>query len=734
MAQPLSDGAALAQTDDRNQYHRLRHNERGAMNTRAGISYFSTLFFIAGLSLSLTAQAQPQAPIRSCQSLFATTGRDEGMWLLNRLPKDRLQNNYEFKPSRGFVQHLMRSSVRVGSGGSGSFVSSRGLVMTNHHVARGTLQKLSNAERDLIKNGFHARTETEELRAPDLEINQLRSIRNITAQVLKGLRANLDPAEAQMLKRKNIAAIERAAFEKTGLKSEVVELFLGAEYHLYQYKTYKDVRVVFAPEQSAVRFGGEEANFEFPRYSFDVTFLRVYENGKPVETRDFFEWAPQGPKENELVVVSGHPGATNRLFTISAMEFMRDVQLPFTLENLTRRISRLQDYGTKSPEHARQANAELLSLQNAFKVLSGEKRGLANPQLFEVKRAEETQVRSQHPSEAWAHVESALALHRRIYLDRMMISEAAAFPSRLFQIARNLVRQAEELTKPNNERLPEFRDNRRESLEFDLFSPAPIYKELEIFSLTDSLKFLVEKLGERNPIVQRVLEGKTPEVRAQELVEGSKLESVEERRRVATSSIRDIQSNPDAMIRLALAVDIAARELRTDFEQRVQTPMQLAYRTIAQARYRMFGENEYPDATSTLRLAFGRVRGYQSSGKAIAPWTAIQDVYALENRENPELTLPPSWRASTLDWGKEPIPYNFVSTADTIGGNSGSPVVNREGKIVGINFDSNREKIAMQRYLYTEGGSRHVSVHSQGIVEILRRVYGAENVVQELGR
>ena len=689
------------------------------------------------ITLPLTSAEAASAPV-SCDRLFQSVKADEGMWLLNRLPKEHIKASYGFKPTKAFVDHAMRASVRLSSGGSGSFVSSRGLLMTNHHVARGTLQKLSTPENDLVKNGFHAKTESQEIRAPDLEVNQLQSIRNVTSKVLRGITDDLSPVDAQLRKRRNIARIEKASFEETGLKSEVVELFLGAEYHLYRYKVFKDVRVVFAPEQAAVRFGGEALNFEFPRFSLDITFLRIYdERGRPLETQDFFKWSKSGPRENELVLVTGHPGATNRLYTVAAMEFMRDVQLPFTVSNLKRRIDTLEAYSQKSPEHRRQAIAEILSLQNAFKVLSGEQRGLADQNLFDIKRTEENEIRRQSTgtknSDAWGAIEKAITTNRQDFELRTLVSDGGGFASRLFQIARMLVRQATENEKPNGDRLPEYRDNRRATLEIDMLSPAPIYKELEIFSLAESLQFLTNKLGAAHEIVRTALQGKTPDERARQLIEQTNLDQVEARHALAAGKMRGVLSSQDPLVQLVLSIESTARALRTRHEQQIQTPMQLGYAKIAQVRYELFGKREYPDATSTLRLAFGRVKSYAVDQTPVPAWTFVQDVLKLEDARDPDTTLPRSWHNPDIRWGADPIPYNFVSTADTIGGNSGSPVINTKGEIVGINFDSNRQKIAMQRYMYTEGPSRHVSVHSKGIVEILLRIYKADRLVDELG-
>lgn len=678
----------------------------------------------------------------NCAELLLRMGQDEGMWPLNRVPRERLAQTYGFNPSEEWLKHVTRASVRLNSGGSGSFVSSSGLLMTNHHVARGTLQKLSGPGRDLLHTGFLARTQAEELRTPDLEVNQLQNIQDVTARVLRGLTPDLPPAKAQAQRRANIAEIEKRSFEETGLKSEVVELFLGAEYHLYQYKVYKDVRLVFAPEGQIAGFGGDALNFEFPRFSLDLTFLRVYNDaGEPLRTDDFFKWSKAGPSEGELVFVTGHPGTTNRLFTLAAMEFARDVQVPFSLATFSRRIQGLEKYSEISPEHERQAKSELLSLQNSFKVLSGDARGLASEELFELKRREEHLLRQRVDADAklsslgggWWEIERAMSVNFEEFIRRSLISDGAAFSSRLFQLARMLVRVAEEDEKPNAVRLPFYRESARPSLELDLFSAAPIYKEFEIYKLSDSLAYLSMRLSPSNPIVIMVLAGKSPAERARELVEGSTLDQLSVRKELMAGKRDAIRTSKDPMIQLALRIDGEARHLRLNYEQKVETPTQLAYAKIAKLRYALFGNSEYPDATFSLRLAFGRVKGYEVYGLQVPAWTSVQQLMGMQRPGNNDFTLPESWQQPEIEWGPVPIPLNFVSTADTIGGNSGSPVINTDAEIVGLNFDSNREKIQMQRYLYTEGASRHISVHSVGIVEILRRVYRADALVEELG-
>ncbi len=665
---------------------------------------------------------------------------DEGMWLFDQPPLDRLKQHYGFEPPPGWFDHLRLASVRLPSG-SGSFVSSRGLVMTNHHVGAEALQKLSTAERDLLKTGYHAKSLEEELKCPDMELLVLWAIEDVTERVVAAAAGAPDAAAAQRARQAEMNTIEQEAHAKSGLRCNVITLFQGGRYHLYQYKEYTDVRLVFAPEQAVAFFGGDPDNFEFPRYDLDVCFFRAYEDGRPAAIEHYLAWSRSGVREGDLVFVSGNPGRTERLNTVAHLEFMRDRALPLTLNNIRRREVNLSTYSSRSPEHARRAADELFSYQNARKARLGGLAGLQDPALMQAKRADEQAVWQavQHDPElrerygnAWDRVAAALRTWGEIYDEHYLLERGQAFNTELFDIARTLVRAAEERAKPNAERLREFAEAGLSALERRLFSPAPIYPDLETIKLADSLSLLVELLGADRALVREILSGRSPAARAAELVGGTMLFDIDFRRKLYEGGVAAVMACEDPMIALARQVDPAARQLRQRYDAEVDEPLKQAYAQIAQARFAVQGASTYPDATFTLRLAYGQVRGYAENGRVISPFTTLRGMFdrsELQGHKDP-FRLPERWheRRSRLQLD---TPYNFVSTADIIGGNSGSPVVNREGEIVGIIFDGNIYSLVLN-YMYTDVQARAIAVDTRAIIEALEKVYDAPALVEEL--
>jgi len=668
---------------------------------------------------------------------------DEGMWLFNNPPEKLLKEKYNFAPGAQWYLHLQRSSVRFNSGGSGSFVSPDGLVLTNHHVGADCLQKLSTKDRDLIAEGFYAKTPQEEVRCVDLELNVLQSIEDVTARINEAVKADMTPAQANEARRAAMNTVEKESLDKTGLRSDVVTLYHGGMYHLYRYKKYTDVRLVFAPEKGIAFFGGDPDNFEYPRYDLDICFFRVYEDGKPAKITDYLKWSPKGAGDDELVFVSGNPGRTDRLDTMTHIEFLRDKVMPYRLQRLFRAEVILSAYSAESRENARRAQDDLFGVQNSRKARLGMLAGLQDPAIMDRKRTDEEKFRQairekgsqlKEPiGDPWADVAATLKVWDGIYYDLDLLEQGSAFNSRLFGIARTLVRLADESAKPNAERLREYRESNLESLKFELFSEAPIYDDLETVTLTDSLTMFVEMKGVDNPQVKDVLAGKSPQERAAELVNGTKLKDVAFRKELAGEKPEAIRQSKDPMIQLAILVDGPSRSLRKTYEEQVEEPMRQAYAKLANARFVIYGTDVYPDATFTLRLALGLVKGYAEQGKQIPPWTTFAGLYqrAQEQGNQYPFELPQRWikRKSQLDLS---TPLNFVSTADIIGGNSGSPVVNRNGEFVGIIFDGNIQSLVLD-FIYTEKEARAVSVHSASIVEALRSVYGADRIVKELG-
>ncbi len=667
---------------------------------------------------------------------------DEGMWLLNQPPRELLKKKYGFNLDDAWLQRALRASVRFNNGGSGGFVSPDGLVVTNHHIGADSLQKLSGKGKDYYRNGYYARTRSEELKCPDLELNVLQDILDVTDRVQAAVKAAQTPAAAAAARRGALAAIEKESLAKTGLRSDVVKLYQGGAYHLYRYKKYTDVRLVMAPEQAIASFGGDVDNFEYPRYDLDVCFFRVYEDGKPARTADYFPWSPRGPAEGDLVFVSGHPGSTNRLETLARLEHRRDLTLPYTLNRLRYLEALLEQFGAAAPEQARMARIDLHRVANARKALTGQYQGLLDPAILAHKRRTEAafleKLRAEDTADGdvgtgavrrIADAEKVLADFERAYV---LLEKGDAFDSRLFRIARTLVRLVAEKGRPDAERLREYRAAALDSLKFQLFSPAPIHPELERVKLAGSLSFLAENLGGAHPLVVKALGGKSPAARAAELTAGTKLADPAVRRQLAESRPEALQQSDDVMIRFALLVDPDARRLRQRHEEEVDEPEQQAYGQLAKARFKLYGTAVPPDATFTLRLAFGVVKGYRLDGRDLPYTTTFVEAFerAAAHANRAPFALPKRWLEGK---GKLDLatPFNFASTADTIGGNSGSPVLNRAGELVGINFDRNRHGL-VRNYVYTDVQARHVSVHSRGVLEALRVLYEAGPLVEEL--
>jgi hypothetical protein len=668
---------------------------------------------------------------------------DEGMWPYNQFPKQMLKAKHGFEPSDEWLKHVRLSSVRFNSGGSGSFVSSGGLVMTNHHVGADALQKMSTEQRDLLKLGYHAKSTAEEMKCVDLELNVLMNIEDVTQRVNEAVKPGQSPADSQLARRAIINTIEKEAFDKSGLRSDVVTLFQGGQYHLYQFKKYTDIRLVFAPEKDIAFFGGDPDNFEFPRYDLDVCFFRVYENDKPAKIEHFLKWSKAGADDGELVFVSGHPGRTSRLNSVAHLEYLRDIVMPQQLDVLRRREVLLKTFSDRSLENARRATDDLFSYQNSRKARIGGLAGLQDPNIMSRKKSDEADLRSRVEQDsqlrekyasAWDEVKKTIDFVKTIRTEYNLLEPGLAFNSELFGIARTLLRMAEEDSKPNAQRLREFGEAGRASLEQQLFSEAPIYTDLETAKLADSLAMMTEQLGADHELVKKVLGGKSPRDRAAELIKGCSLAKVDERKKIASGGKSAIESSGDAMIKLARMVDPRARELRTAIEQQVEEPQRQAYAKIAAARFAILGSTTYPDATFTLRLAYGTVKGFTEDGRTVEPWTTMGGTFRhAEAHGNKEpFSLPQSWLKSR-DKLDASTPFNFVSTCDIIGGNSGSPVVNKAGEVVGIIFDGNIQSLVLD-FMYTDTQARAVSVHSAAIQEALRKVYSATALADELGR
>jgi hypothetical protein len=672
-------------------------------------------------------------------ALGTSTRADEGMWLYSAPPREQIKAKYGFDVTDAWLEHLMKSSVRFNSGGSGSFVSADGLVITNHHVGADDLQKLSDEKNNYLRDGFYAKTPAEEKKCVDLELNVLQSIEDVTGRVNSAIPAGASAEQSYAARRKIIAEIEKESLDQTKLRSDVVTLYQGGAYHLYRFKKYTDIRLVFAPEQQIAFFGGDPDNFEYPRYDLDVCLFRVYENGQPARLQHYLNWSKNGTKEGELTFVSGHPGSTNRQFTMAELEFLRDTQYPYVVPRIKRIEVLLSNWSARSEENARRAKDDLFGFQNSRKVYDGRQNGLYSAGIMAPKIAQEKSFKQQAADRAdgkdvraaYDKIANAVAAQTKIYKNYRLLEGGHAFMSDSFYTARSLLRAADERPKPNGERLKEFGEARRESFEVDLFSDKPIYADLEINKLTDALTLLAEVMGYNDPLVQKALAGKSPRDRAAELINSTKVRDVAFRKKLYEGGAKAVKEANDPMIEIARLVDAPARALRKEWEAHEETKQQ-AHGVIEKARFAMEGPTRSPDATFTLRLSYGPVKGYEEDGKKLAPYTNFAGLYArnAEHKNKEPFDLPKRWmdKKSALDLN---TPFNFVHTPDIIGGNSGSPVVNKAGEFVGIIFDGNLSSLVLD-FAYEDLHARAISVDSRGIIEAMKKVYGVDALVSEL--
>jgi hypothetical protein len=674
----------------------------------------------------------------ACALLLTVVLRaDEGMWTFDRPPSQAIQQRYGFTVTKEWLDHLRLSSVRFPEG-SGSFVSPNGLVLTNHHVALEQLQKISTPQKNYVADGFYARTRAEEIKSADAELDVLVSTEDVTARVAAAA-ARAGSAQAALDARKaEIARIEKESVDRTGLRSDIVSMYQGAQYWLYRYKKYTDVRLVFAPEQQMAFFGGDPDNFTYPRHDLDFAIFRVYENDEPIKSDNYLKWNAKGAADQELVFVTGHPGSTDRDDTVAELATERDVIYPASLKVVRRRIDTLRRYSSQGPEQARQAASHIFGLENAQKAYTGEYNGLLDPKIFAKKTADERALRDQvnrRPelrgmyAGAWDDMERAQDARRRGYKTERF---AQLRGSSLAPLGLLIVQYASEVAKPDADRLDGFHDAQLPSLKFQLSSPAPFYPALEETLLADSLQESLEELGPNHPFVRAALAGRTSQEAAAALISGTKLGDAAVRKQLVEGGQDAVNRSTDPLIVLGRALDPIARTQQKSLEREVTSVGTAARQKIGQARFAVYGAAAYPDATFTLRLSYGKVSGYPMNGTKAPYKTTFFGLYgeSADFDDRPPFKLAPRFnqKRAQVDMA---TPLNFVTTNDIIGGNSGSPVVNRAGELVGLIFDGNIESL-VGRFVYEEEKNRAVAVHAGGIVHALRAVYDAGPLADEL--
>jgi len=663
---------------------------------------------------------------------------DEGMWTYNRFPVQALKQASGFEPSQAWLDNVRLASVRLAQGCSGSIVSPDGLVMTNHHCAHSCIEQLSTAQKDYVKDGFYAATAADEVKCPELEVNQLVAITDVTARMNKATTGLSGGAYADALKAEK-ARIEKECATSDDVRCDVVALYSGGRYDLYQYRRYQDIRLVFAPEFAIAFFGGDPDNFMFPRYDLDLSFLRVWKDGKPAKMDHWFRWSKDGVKAGDLTFVSGHPGRTSREFTVARIEHLRDEAIPARLLRLAELRGLLREFQRRGPEQARVSNATLFYVENAFKAYSGMWQALRDPALLERKRADEKALRDKVAADpalaaeaggAWDAIAGAMKRLSEIRKLHEQIEAGRAFGSDSFGHARMLLRAAAERALPNEKRLREYGESQLPAVRQAVLSEAPIHPEFEIVTLAFGLDKMREALGPDDPIVRTVLGPKSPLELATEVVTATKLRDPAVRKALWEGGKAAVDASDDPMIRLARAVDPAARAIRKVYEDEVESVLSAQGEKIAKARFAVLGTAQAPDATFTLRLSYGTVKGWQEGGRNVEPITRIRGAFDRQTGREP-FALPKSWIAAHARLDLD-TPMNFCSDNDIVGGNSGSPVVDRDAKVVGLVFDGNIHSLGGD-YGFDPAVNRMVAVHSRAIVEALRKVYGATRILKEIG-
>jgi V8-like Glu-specific endopeptidase len=668
---------------------------------------------------------------------------DEGMWTFDNFPKQEVAKKYGVQITDQMLGKLQQAVVRLESGCTGSFASPDGMVLTNHHCAASCLAENSTAEKDLIANGFNSGSREHEIRCQGEQASVLMDTEEVTPAVTKAL-AGVAAADVARTRNETLTKLEATCEEAskkagTPLSCEAVTLYQGGQHWIYKYKRYDDVRLVFAPEAGIAAFGGDPDNFQFPRWCLDMSLLRVYEQGKPASTPGHlsFNWA--GAKAGEPVFVAGHPGTTQRLMTVDQLKTQRNAVLPFWLLRYSELRGRLAQYSKTSPEAARTAKDYLDGIENSIKVRRMQLVSLLDDRLIERRTAEERKLREAvkadttlngGTSDPWDEIAEAQAVYRDINIPYTLIEGAGGFNSDLFLYARQILRAADERAKPNAQRLREFTAGALPALEQHLGADTPVYPELERVKLSFSLERMREYLGPDHPVVKQALGSESPDQRATALVSGSTLADSKVRMSLYKGGKDAVQASKDPMIELARAVDDEARALRETFESKVQGPEQRGQRAIADARFKVYGTSLYPDATFTLRLSYGAVQSWVESGERVDPFTVLARLYERATGA-PPFALPKPWldAKSRIDMQAR---ANFVTTNDIVGGNSGSPVVNAKGEIVGLVFDGNIHSISGS-YWFDEEKNRTVAVHPDFIRTALEEVYNAPAIARELG-
>ena len=672
--------------------------------------------------------------------IFATVDHvaraDEGMWTFDNFPSKTITVKYGFRPSPEWLDHVRLSSLRIAGGCSASFISPEGLVMTNHHCVVGCVEQISTPEKNLVENGYSAKTLAEERKCPDFELDQLIEIRDVTNEVEAAI-ASKTSGEANNALHAKEAELQQSCGSDKSVRCDVVSLYHGGVYDLYRYKRYTDVRLVFAPEFSVGQFGGDPDNFNFPRFDFDIGVLRAYEGDKPAVTKDYLRWSANGTKDGDLVFVPGNPGGTSRQLTIAQLAFERDVLYPNRIPEISERRGELEAFIARGPQQAREASDDLVSLENTFKVFFGRQQALLDPEFLAAKVQEEQKLRAATAADpklasyasAWDDIERIQHVRSQLFVRAMVLGDLD-FRGTMLGSAITLVRAASERTKPNSERLPHYTDQALVAVRQQLAAPAPVYPDLEELNLAFLFTVIRRYLGTDDAFVRKMLGKESPEQLAHRLSSGTHLGDPKVREELYEGGQTAIASSTDPMIRFAAMINDDLLAVRKDYEARVDAPTRSAAEKIAKTGFAVHGTSVDPDATFTLRLSYGTVKGFEDAeSKVVQPYTTIGGLYDRATGA-PPYDLPERWLKAKGQLNLQ-LPMNFSTTNDTTGGNSGSPVIDKDANVVGLLFDGNIFSLGGD-YGYDAAKNRSIAVDSRALLEGMKKVYHLDRIVDEI--
>ncbi len=670
-------------------------------------------------------------------SLLVTTSvasANEGMWTFDNFPSAKVKADYGFLPTKPFLDHVQHAALRIAGGCSASFISPTGLVMSNHHCVVECVNNLSTPQHDFVQTGYVAKRPEDEHACPNFELDQLQTIEDVSATIQGAVVGKTGEAAVKALNAAEATAQATCGKDPT-VRCDVVSLYHGGIYDLYHYRRYTDVRLVFAPEYAVAQFGGDPDNFNFPRYDFDLGMLRAYVGGKPAATPDYLKWSPAGAKAGQLVFVAGNPGGTSRELTDSQLAYERQYVYPSVMPQLGELRGELEQFDTESPERGREAHEDTFFVQNSYKAILGRQAALEDPQFFALKVTAENALRAKvaaNPAleassgSAWDDVAGVQAVRSEL---RDRENAANSLEGGVVGDAFTLVEAAAEREKPNAERLPEYNDSNLVAVRQQLGADVPFYPDLAKLELGLRLTHVRENLGTDDPLAHAVLGAEAPDALAARLVDGTKLGDAKARLALYDGGAAAIAASTDPAIVFARTLDPQVRAIQKDYQARVDAPTRAAAERIAKARFAIYGTTVDPDATFTLRLSYGAVMGFPSQGRSVPPFTTIAGLFGRATGAVP-YALPQTWLAAKpkLDLA---TPMNLTTTNDIIGGNSGSPLIDQNARVVGLVFDGNIYSLGGE-YGYDGARNRAVSVDSRALLAGLRTVYHFDRIVTEI--